>query len=130
MSDFGLVPSPVRLSSLAILVTCWLSLSLARPKLRHRLYLVVLGLAVGFTAAGALAVGAQHGWPWWDTAAAGAVTLAVLLLTLVARDELFAREEVLESAVLAGIGRTELVSLDAFLQDLAERGALGDLYLM
>jgi len=120
----GVIPMPVRLSGLAILVMCWLSLSLWRPKQRRELFVMVLGLY--FCAAGFAAVilAWQISLDWREAVQVGAILLAVGFLAAIGRDALHLREESKQDAVFAGIGLVETPSLTAYIAGLEERGVL------
>lgn len=126
ISDYGMGAAslPVRLSGLAILVMCWLSLSLWRPKQRRELFVMVLGLY--FCAAGFAAVilAWQFSFDWRESVQAGAILFAVGLFVAIGRDALHLREESKQDAVFAGIGLVEVPSLTAYLADLEQRGVL------
>ena len=130
-SDFQLVEAvPVRLSGLAILATCWLSLSLSRPKLSHRLYLTVFGIFVGLAGCGVIALAFLLELRLPEALQAGAILLALMLTAAIVRDDLHAREEATHNAVLAGIGQADIPSLSAYLHDLARRGVLDNALIL
>jgi len=132
VSDYRLwaPPTPVRLSGLAILVVCWLSLSLWRPKLNHGLYVAILALYLVVAGSAAAIMAWQFSFGWVESLQAGAIILALLLLAAIIRDDLHLREEATQNAVLSEIGRAEISSLATYLGDLAPRGVLDGVLLL
>lgn len=132
LSDYrtAVASLPVRLSGLAILITCWLALSLARPKLAHGLYLAVLALYVATAAGAAVFMSLQFGFGWRECIQAGAIVLALILVAAIVRDDLHLREEAAQNAIISEVGRPEITSLAAYLDDLARRNVLDGVLIL
>jgi hypothetical protein len=121
---------PLRLSALAILVTCWLGISLARPKLRHRTYGSALALYLAAAGAAAFTLSWQYGLRREEAFQAGAIVLALILVATIVRDDLQLSEEATQHAVISEIGKVGMSSLSAYLDDLGRAGVLDGVLLL
>ncbi|WP_299814359.1 hypothetical protein [uncultured Roseibium sp.] len=132
MTDFQLVKvwMPVQLSGLAILVTCWLFLSMWQPKLQRKIFITVLTLfavAAGLSAAVMAWRYELNATEWMQTAA---LVLSVHMLALIIRDALYLAEAERQNAVFSKIGFGVVPSLESYLEDLSRSGVLDGTLLL
>lgn len=132
ISDFRTIffELPVRLSGLAILVTCWLSLNLNRPRRNKSRMLFSIFLVMGFAALAGVILARQFDLTWVGMAQSGAIVAALILLVEIIRDSGLIAEDAKYNAVITEIGSQALSSLTGYLDLLAQKGVLADVLIV
>lgn len=128
VSDFriGIFPIPVRLSGLAILVTCWLSLNLTRPHLSRKFQLLSIISMMIFAAIAGVLTALQFQLGWSGTMQVSAITASLLLLFDIARNDIQFRQDTKRAAILTELGARNTGSLSEYLAQITKSDILSD----
>ncbi|WP_027834866.1 hypothetical protein [Maritalea myrionectae] len=121
---------PVSPSGLAILVVCWLSLSLERARLAHTHILKFLLLYIGISIFGAIILAISFGLAIAATIKAGAIMFALVMAAAIVRDDLHLQAEKTQSELLTLIMSAPSTELDDYISKLSNCGILSGVLLL
>lgn len=127
---FDAYSMPVRMSGLAILVTCWFYLNLDRPLLRRRIQILFIAIyAVAGLVAGIL-IARQAGLATDGAIQITAMITALMFLAAIAHDDISLRQDATRDALMGEISGGNFPSLDYYLDELKRRGVLDDTIIL
>ena len=109
---------PVKMSGLAILMLCWLSLNLARTHLDRKLLLLAFFYIVFFGIGTGLIISLQTKMGVTQTVQTISIILSFFILTAILRDYLTLRAESQYSSLLEYLSKAPLQSFDEFMKGL------------